>query len=302
MVDPGDSRFLRNLDWNLLKTFAEIVRSGGVSKAARAMYRQQPSVSSALKRLEDYMGVVLCHRGPSGFQLTDHGKAVAEVCDRIEAGILSLPATFDEIGGELMFQVRLLVVGNLVSKRLDTAIARFSRMYPRAELLINVAPCPEIEERIIHLDAEIGVAPVARAHDQLKFDFLYREQHLPVCGREHHLYGKTIERPEDLADETFVLPGIDEAEPVRIYREKYGWGRNMAGQSLDLNEVKRMVAAGLGVALLPMEYLQHEIEVGTVWPLMAPQPELNDDIYVVTNPDNARYLAVSKFLELLPEE
>lgn len=302
MGNSGDLRFLRNLDWNLMKTFAEIVRSGGVSKAARAMHRQQPSVSSALKRLEDYLGVVLCHRGPSGFELTDHGKAVAEVCSRIEEETLSLPGTFDEIAGELMFQVRLLVVGNLVSKRLDTSIARFSKMYPRSELLINVAPCTEIEERIVHFDAEIGVAPVPCANDALRFDFLYREQHVPVCGKDHHLFGKVITAPKDLSEEAFVLPGIDEAVPVRSYRERYGWGRNFAGQSLDLNEVKRMVSAGLGVSLLPKEFLQSEIDSGQMWPLMAPQAELQDDIYIVTNPANPRTIAVTKFLELLPHD
>lgn len=302
MDKSGGSRFIRNLDWNLLKTFAQIVHSGGVSKAARAMSRQQPSVSGALKRLEDYLGVVLCHRGPSGFDLTDHGKAVAEVCNAIEREILSLPGLFDEIAGELLFQVRFLVVGNLVSPRLDTAIARFSRMYPRAELLINVAPCPEIEDRIIHNEAEIGVAPVNRSDERLAFLFLYREQHIPVCGRDYHLFGKTFANPEELTREPFVLPGIDEAEAVRVYRQKYNWGKNFAGQSLDLNEVKRMVKAGRGIALLPREFLQTEIDAGEIWPLMAPQPELQDDIYLVTNPDNPRSLAVSKFLELLPEE
>ena len=44
--------FSRNVDWNLLKTFHEIVEAGGVSRAGRALRRKQPALSLALKRLE----------------------------------------------------------------------------------------------------------------------------------------------------------------------------------------------------------------------------------------------------------
>jgi len=300
MTIPDSTRFLRKLDWNLLKTFAEIVRFGGVSKAARAIYRQQPSVSSALKRLEDHLGVTLCSRGPGGFQLTDHGKALAEVCAKVEQQLLSLPAAFDEISGEFMYEVRLLVVGNLVSKRLDSTIARFSHMYPRAELLINVAPCTEIEDHIMRQDAEIGVAPVANLHPELDYVFLYREQHMPVCGRKHPLYGTTLDDVVRLSEEAFVLPGTDEADQVRNYRQRYSLGTRIAGKSTDLNEVRRMVGAGIGIAVLPTDFMQADIDSGAIWQLIQPQPDLQDDIYIITNPKNTRQLAVSKFLELLP--
>ena len=48
-----DRDFARNVDWNLLKVFLEIVRAEGIGAAARNLNKQQPSVSAALKRLED---------------------------------------------------------------------------------------------------------------------------------------------------------------------------------------------------------------------------------------------------------
>jgi len=296
--EEHNPRFARNLDWNLLKTYGEIVRAAGISRAARVLSRQQPSISSALKRLEDYLGAVLCQRGPSGFDLTEHGKAVAELASQLETLISSLPATLDAISDEPMFQVRLLVVGNLVSPRLDAAISRFSRKYPKAAIFINVAPCPEIEERLLQHGAEIGVSPSRRVDDRLRFHRLYREQHLPVCGRNHRLYGRTFTDPRALTDEPFVLPGADEAEEVRSYRKRFDWGTRVAGESLDLNEVKRMIAAGLGIAFLPQDFMQHDIDAGHIWPLM--EPQVQNDIYVITNPANPRYLAVRRFLELLP--
>jgi DNA-binding transcriptional LysR family regulator len=301
MASSIDRRLIRNLDWNLLRTFAEIARAGGVSRAARTLSRQQPAVSSALKRLEDHLGVQLCKRGPSGFELTDHGQALAEICFSMEKLLQTVPATFDTIAGELMFQVRLIVVGNLVSPRLDQAIAQFSRVYPRAELLINVAPCTVIEERVLKQEAEIGVAPVRGSLDRLDYHYLYREQHVAVCGAGHPLAGKRFTDPDALADTAFILPEGDEAEPVRAYRVAHGWGRSLAGQSLDLNEVRRMVIAGLGIALLPYEFLAADIEAGRISLLMEPSPEVQDDVYIVTNPASPRRIAVEKFLTFLPD-
>ncbi|HMT45636.1 MAG TPA: LysR family transcriptional regulator, partial [Novosphingobium sp.] len=56
MTDPTpltDKRFASRVDWNLMRTFVDIVRAGGIGAAARQLNRQQPSISAALKRLED---------------------------------------------------------------------------------------------------------------------------------------------------------------------------------------------------------------------------------------------------------
>jgi LysR family transcriptional regulator, transcriptional activator for bauABCD operon len=292
----------RKLDWNLFKTFAEIVRQGGVTRAARTMHRQQPAVSSALKRFEDHLDVLLCNRGPSGFQLTDHGSAVAEICFEFERQIDLLAARLEEISNGEHIQLRIILVGNLVSPRLDTAIARFSRMYPRAELLINVAPCPDIEMSVLANEAQIGIAPAEAGDGRLVFHPLYREQHVVVCGRLHPLYGKSFATPAELANEAFILPGTDEAAPVRAYRRRHGWGQVSAGESDDLNEVRRMTAVGLGIALLPQDFLQADLESGRLALLMPPQAELQNDICIIVNPLNPRHKAVQNFLTMLPEE
>jgi len=301
MVEQKSSRLLQNLDWNLLKVFSEIVRYGGISRAADAISRQQPAVSSALKRLEDHLGVVLCRRGPAGFELTDQGKILWEACGRIESELALLPAKFDDIANELAIEVRVVMVSNLVSGQLDAAIAKFNHLYPRTELLISVAPCSQIEDMLIKNEAEIGVTPKMTPNDDLAYTWLYREQHVLVCGKDHQFYGKSFDDPAELADEYFVLPHNDEALPVQRYRQRYGWGRNVAGQSGDMNEVKRMVLAGMGVALLPQEFLEPEINRGQLCRLMAPSPEIQDDIFVVAHPANPRFFAVSRFLDLLSD-
>ena len=69
------------LDWNLLRTFVDIVRAGGIGAAARKLNRQQPSISAALKRLEEHVGATLLLRTATGVEMTAAGKAMMALCE-----------------------------------------------------------------------------------------------------------------------------------------------------------------------------------------------------------------------------
>src|SRR5690606_4846575 len=81
-----DRKFASRVDWNLMRTFVDIVRAGGIGAAARQLNRQQPSISAALKRFEEHVGATLLRRTATGVELTPAGQAVFELCeDMLEA-------------------------------------------------------------------------------------------------------------------------------------------------------------------------------------------------------------------------
>ncbi len=296
-----DRRFVRNLDWNLVKTFFEITKYGGITNAAAAISRQQPAVSSSLKRLEDYLGHNLCERGPGGFSLTDHGAKLAAIAESMDNLVSSLQNEFDAIDNDLSIQLKIVTVSNVVSSRLDAAIKKFSQAYPRAELYIQVAPYPQIEDMVLANDAHIGVCPEPRMDANLDYVFLYRERHLVVCGKHHRLAGQTFGNLDALGEEAFVLPGADEARIVRDFRLRHGWGWKKAGQSLDISEMKRLLFAGVGISLLPMEVVERDLGHGDLWALTPPIEGLSDDVFLVTNKHSNMLFASRKFLEYLPD-
>jgi DNA-binding transcriptional LysR family regulator len=95
------SNFSRNIDWNLLKVFHEIVEAGGVSRAGHVLRRKQPALSLALKRLETQLGVTLCRRGPRGFELTDEGMLVAETCQSLSSLVRNVPKRLGNLAEEV---------------------------------------------------------------------------------------------------------------------------------------------------------------------------------------------------------
>ncbi|RUU49809.1 LysR family transcriptional regulator, partial [Mesorhizobium sp. M2C.T.Ca.TU.002.02.1.1] len=142
-------QFARNLDWNLLKFFHEIANARSVTKAAQELNRKQPALSLALRRLEERLGVTLCHRGPTGFELTEEGRILAEHCREFAGAIREIPAKLSDLKSEIRGHLRVMLVSNLVAPPLDEAIAAFHAKYPAVELIVEVAAWTEVVNSLI---------------------------------------------------------------------------------------------------------------------------------------------------------
>lgn len=291
MTLRSSTNFSRQVDWNLLKTFHEIVQAQGVSRAGRVLRRKQPALSLALKRLEETLDVKLCRRGPRGFELTDEGALVAETCNSLSALVRSVPKRLSNIAEDLRGKISIQVISSLVCDRFDAAIARFHDQHPKVELLIDVTTWDSVAAALLRDEIDIGVASAQTLRSDLHYDFLFDEAHGAYCGRTHPLYGKTFDDPEALAGHAFVLTGADEPDMLTAYRTEHGLGLHVAGLSEHIDEARRLTALGIGVCFLPEPFAAPDVEAGRLWPLLQESERPTTPIFVITNPRSHHKLA-----------
>jgi len=287
----SSSNFSRNVDWNLLKTFHEIVEARGVSRAGRALRRKQPALSLALKRLEDTLDVKLCRRGPRGFELTDEGMLVAETCSSLNALVRSVPKRLSNITADLRGKISIQIISSLVCERFDAAISRFHDQHPKVEILIDVTTWDLVAAALLRDEIDVGVASAQTLRSDLQYDFLFEEMHGAYCGRSHPLYGKTFDDPAALSGQAFVLTGADEPDMLTAYRTQHGLGVQVAGLSEHLDEAKRLTMLGIGVCFLPEAFAAPEVAAGRLWPLLKEDERPAMPIFVITNPRAPQKLA-----------
>jgi DNA-binding transcriptional LysR family regulator len=297
----ADDRFQMNLDWNLLKIFNQIAQAGGISRAAGFIGRGQPSVSLALRRLEERLGVKLCRRGARGFELTDRGELLADVCASLESLIRKIPLDIANPTEFLHGTLKISLISSLASSIIGGAFGRFRALCPMVELDVDVAPWDVVELRVLRNQADLGLAPARFRRPELNYALLFREGHRCYCGATHPLHGRTS-RPEDLTEECFVLTGADEPDELREYRLRYRLGRRVAAQSDHLEEVRRLIVAGIGIGFLPEDFVRHEVARGDLWPVLARRDELAMDIFAISSASNARRRLCEIFLGVLGEQ
>lgn len=241
----------RTLDWNLLRTFHEIAQQGGVSAAAESLNRGQPSVSQALARLEAILGVTLCNRGPSGFELTPEGATLLQISSDIIAAVRTIPASINQIAEQLSGRLRIAMMSGILHSPIENLISNFMDQHPRVEVEIAILPWKVILERVHGGDAEIGISYVQTVSADLSHVSLFEERQQLYCGARHPLNGQSFQDPKTLASYAFLLTGRDEPVELTNYRKRFELGKHVRGGSENVTELARLISMGQGLGFLP---------------------------------------------------
>lgn len=280
--------FRRNIDWNLFKTFDEIVRSGGVTAASQKMNRNQPALSLALKRFEEHFGAPLCQRGPGGFALLEEGEIVAETCRQIARIIEELPARLASRAEDLQGILRMRLVTDVVCPDLDEAVRRFRMRHAGVELALDNGSQETIVRALLANEIDIGIASKRTRAAELAYEPLYAEIHQAYCGRDFRLYGEKIDDLSRHAGEPFLLGDADEPSALKTYRARTGIGRKIAARSDNIAELRRLTILGLGICFLPSHCVEQDVAAGRLWPLTPGRQDWKVDIFLISNPSAPR--------------
>jgi DNA-binding transcriptional LysR family regulator len=297
LIHEDERRFVRTVDWNLFSLFLEIVSSGGISAAARQLNRQQPTVSAGLKRLEDHLGVELCHRTSQGIELTPAGRALLPLCETMMNAVRSVPHEVARAAELVEGVINIKTMSSIVSPELDAALSAFHRIHPGVEIHLDVVPWRGIVKALKLGEAEVGIACDSAPSEELRYEPLMKEVQQLYCSRGHPLYGVTIHQPSDLCDEPFIRTGEDEPEELERFRRRYGLGRRVGGFAENLHEVKRLIELGIGIGFLPTCVADEIDRAHSLWPLIPADLLPSYHVYLITREQDQRDTPTELFLE-----
>ncbi|MFA9200443.1 MAG: LysR substrate-binding domain-containing protein [Cypionkella sp.] len=241
------------VDPELLRAFVTVVDAGGFSAAAQRLLRGQSAVSLQVKRLEDRLGVRLLERGPRHLMLTGEGEAVLERARRILALNEELAARARE--PEMAGVVRLGTPEDFATTRLPGILASFTRAFPKVALEVTCELTLEVLDRFHAGGLDLALIkrePAGPAEGTR----VWREP-LVWVGADHAA----------AAPAQGPLPLVCSPRPC-LHRKRATNALDAAGrpwriayscQSLSGNHAA--VRAGLGVAVLPLDMVPHDLVI-----------------------------------------
>lgn len=291
------------LDWNLLRSFMVIMDVGSITEAARRLDLKQPTVSNALRRLEETLGRRLIERGPRSFEPTAHGLALYEQVTQMFGSIERLTAILEEEMDDVSGTVAIAMATHVTTPLVDETLTEFQARYPNTTISITVNSSRNIVEMIRAKRSAIGICLVRDQDPSLSYHHLFRESFGFFCGPPHHLFGRADLTVEDLSGERSVSFDTDRLEdvlrPVAMLREGAAFAPMPAGMSNNLEEVRRMTIAGLGIAALPIHVVDRDVRDGLLWRLPPYENLPEIDIYAVANPKTQLNRAEQEFVGML---
>jgi DNA-binding transcriptional LysR family regulator len=243
------------LDLGRLRVLVTVAREGSVTAAAEALHYAQPSVSHHLAKLEGEVGVPLVQRMGRGIRLTEAGRLLVERAEVILAQVESARAELDDLVGLQTGRVRLASFPSALATIVPTAIARISAEHPEVELALTESEPPEALSAL--RNNEVDLAVIFEHGDPPSAD---RRDTTMVPLLDDPLYvvrpaGSTWPGPPGelatYAKARWIAGCVRCREYLVAACERAGFTPTIDFDTDDYVAVQALVAAGLGVSLLP---------------------------------------------------
>jgi DNA-binding transcriptional LysR family regulator len=259
------------MEFGQIETFLAVARRRGFTSASSTLHLSQPAISRRIQLLERALGVELFERVPGGVILTDAGRAFAPHAEAAVASLQDAREAVDTVRRTDKGSVTLAIVGTLASTTLTDCLRGFRDAHPATDLRIQTAVSVEVSALVRRAEATVGLRYRTDPDPALVSTTIYEEPLVPVCSPHHHLARRRRLAPEALAGERWLAFPARLGEAPEPYSTAItGW---LAESGLGEAEVvvvdsltaqKRMVEAGLGLALLPASSIGEELHARTL--------------------------------------
>lgn len=259
-----------------LNILREVVQRGSFSAAAEALDYTQSAVSQAIARLEAETGATLLVRDRRGVRATAAGATLLGHADailsQVQAAEDDLAAVLGIRGGRL----RIASFPSAGSTLIPQAVAAFRALHPDVELSLGEGEPEEITPRLKAGEFDLALlfefAGEAQTFKGLTSTPLIHDPMWVALPVEHELARKHNLALIDLRDQDWVQTSAHSAcarHVVSVCREA-GFEPHVSFESDDYDTVQGLVAAGVGVALIPRLALSHR-QPGLVVRRLAPE-------------------------------
>lgn len=222
-------------------------------RAAERCHVSQPTLSAQLKKLEDSLGVQLIERGTRGASLTAAGeRIVGRARGMLAAGdeIIDLARSYsDPLAGRL----RLALLPTIGPYLLPRVAPRIRKALPRLELMLYEYQTAPMIEHLRAGEIDVGILALPVEIWGLETLPLYDEPFVLAAPANHRLAQRGPLRASDLSGETVLL--LEDGHCLRDQAlevcSRVGLQEKQDFRATSLETLRQMVAAGLGVTLLP---------------------------------------------------
>jgi DNA-binding transcriptional LysR family regulator len=292
------------LDVKRLRVLREVARQGSFSAAADALSYTQSAISQQIAALERETGTMLVDRNARGVRLTDAGEALVRHADAILTRITDAEAELEAIAGLRGGRVRLASFATAGSTFVPHAIATFHERHPQVEISLKEA---DPEESVPALKAgTLDIAILFEPHgagdlSDVEKVHLLEDPMSVVIPQDHPLASRSKVRLKDLADEAWVqtTASCPCCLIVADHCRAAGFEPRVAFESDDYLTVQGLVAAGVGVAMIPSLGLAAYRPDVAILPVSGIPPKR--DIVAVTLPGGRHSPAIQAMLDVLAE-
>jgi len=251
----------RDISIRQLRALAAVAASESITAAAAKLHLTQPAVTLQLRNLQALAGLPLIQRSSNGMLLTDAGREVLALAERIEAAMAACETSLEMMAGTTAGRISIGAVST-AKYFVPFAISGFSRLHPGIEVTLTIGNRQEIGAALRGYDLDIAIMGRPPVDIEMDVHLIGNHPHVIIAPTKHRLARKAQLAASDLAHETFLTrePGSGTRGLMEQLFESAGI-RPAIGMEMSSNEtIKQAVIAGLGIAFISAHTVATELD------------------------------------------
>ena len=277
---------VHDVDLRLLRIFVAIVECGGLSAAESRLNIGRSTISSHLSDLEVRLGLKLCKRGRSGFELTEPGRvtyqASLELLQQCEAFTTTVASSKNELSG----RVTIATIDTMVSDPrcgIARTIAALKAKSDNIQFDINVCEAREVETSVVNGRSLVGIG-VSRHHLRgLDYYPLYDETNYLYCALGHPLF-------DCKASEAIKLVKQAEVVTSNYMRDKETRKDDLNYQNSAIayhdEGIAHLILSGQFIGYLPEHYASQWVDKGLFKAILPSKYSYKIPVVLITSRSN----------------
>ena len=248
------------MDFKVLKIFVQLVKSQSFTQAAEALSVTQPTISKALKQLEEEIGLPLFYKGDAGrkreVKLTDMGAQLYQHAIQILQQEQQIFEVADQIRG-LKKGVLRLGLPPLGSVLLSSLIVKFYQLYPNIELSFLEVGATGIEEAILAKKIDVGIL-LGELKPSIQGIQIIDSPLCLLSNYDSQWRNRDVVQFAELKEESFLLYAdtFTLNHVILNAAMNSGFEPKVLCKSSQWDFIAKMVESGVGIALLPQIYCE----------------------------------------------
>ncbi len=284
-----------------LRSFTAVANTLNFGRAARQLYLSQSALSLQIQNLEAHLGVLLFERNRRSVRLTAAGEAILADSQELLQRIADIELRAGKIGSGEVGHLRIGFVASATESMIPAIVLAFRKLHPGVELDLKNLPTVQQIDALKTGSIDVGFVRMPVSPDGLSIESIHREPFAIVLAKTHPLALEKALSVRRLTHEPFIAYGRKWAPSFYDHWteicHKAGFTPNVVQEVAEMDTALVLVAAGMGVAILPEAIARRSRSGVKVKPLTTER--IISEIGVATSANRAtpllqRFVSVSK--------
>lgn len=287
--------------YELYKVFYWAVKTGSLTKAAKALYLTQPSVSHAIKQLEERFGLSLFTRTAKGVTLTQEGMVLYSYIEQSQILITLAEEKMAALKNLDSGELRIGGSDSLFKHYLLPYLEQFHRRHPGVKLHLNHGTTPEIISFLKEGRIDLGVVRMPIVDSQLEVRESIELQDCFVAGAHYAGLKGAVLTLEQLLKHPIILFSRNSRARMAITELFQSYGHTLRPE-IEVGSVELLIELarkGLGISYVTREFVSKELEEGSLFEIQLDVQLPPAHVGIMTMRNMPLTHAASRFMEMV---